>query len=544
MVKKINDYKTKARHPTKGQRSKAIVNSGYSEGGASRVKSALASYNPIKSSVQADVDVNLSTLRARSSDLYCNTPIGAAVLNTPRNAVIGAGLKVSPKIDYPVLGLSQEEAKEWQRNTRREFSLWADGVDCDLYRKHNFYDIQDVVYLNYLVDGDSWVAFKYRQPTPGNPYCLRLQLFEAARVCNPNSCSDIGFTSYETVIEKNQDNGNDIVNGVEIDRDGAVVAYWIANRVPYDLVNSGKKLDWKRVAAFGKRTGMPNILQISHEERPEQYRGVPYMAPVIEVIKQVCRYANAELMAAVIKACFAIFLTSKDSSVNDVRDALEAYPDTVPPMSYQEKREILNGISLDTGSVNLLPDGVDVKAVDASRTMSTFEPFTSTLFTQIGAACNVSADVIMNRFQSSYSASRAALMQAAATFKTRRTWFVRDFCQPVYEAWLAEAVAIGRIKAPGYGTDPLITKAWSRAEWFGPTMGLLDPVKEITSAALKRKYGFSTGEREAAEISGTDYDDNIAQLAAEKQTWLLHGLDVPQVDNTGTDNKGGEQKDE
>ena len=125
---------------------------------------------------------------------------------------------------------------------------------------------------------------------------------------------------------------------------------------------------------------MPNVLQVSHEERPEQYRGVPYMAPVIEVIKQVCRYANAELMAAVIKAYFAIFLTSKDGGPNDIRDALDAYSDKPSGMSYEDKREILNGINLDMGSVNLLPDGVDVKAVDGSRTMSTFEPFTSTLF--------------------------------------------------------------------------------------------------------------------------------------------------------------------
>lgn len=540
MVRRARNYKTKARHPTKGRNYKQMVNSGYSEGGASKRKSTLAAYNPIKSSPQADVDVNLATLRARSSDLYCNTPIGAAVLNTPRNAVIGAGLKVSPKIDYEALGLTQEEAKEWQRNTRREFALWADGVDCDLYRKHNFYDLQDIVYLNYLIDGDSWAAFKYRKPTAGNPYCLRLQLFEASRICNPESCSNLSILSYESVLMTNETNGNTIINGVEVDKDGAVVAYWIANRMPYDLVNSSKQLTWRRVEAFGRRTGMPNVLQVSHEERPEQYRGVPYMAPVIEVIKQVCRYANAELMAAVIKAYFAIFLTSNDSSTNDIRDALDAFGDATSGMTYDEKREILNGINLDMGSVNLLPDGVDVKAVDGSRTMSTFEPFTSTLFTQIGAACNVSADVILNRFQASYSASRAALMQAAATFKTRRTWFVRDFCQPVYEAWLAEAIAIGRIKAPGYGSDPKITKAWSRAEWFGPTMGLLDPVKEITAAAMKRKYGFSTGEREAAEISGTDYDDNIAQLASEAVTWQSHGMDVPQVDNTGGD-KGGEK---
>ena len=176
--------------------------------------------------------------------------------------------------------------------------------------------------------------------------------------------------------------------------------------------------------------------------------------------------------------------------------------------------------------------------------MSTFEPFTNALVTQVGAALNIPADVLMSRFQASYSASRGALLQAAALFKTRRTWFVRDFCQPVYEAWLAEAVAIGRVSAPGYGTDPLITKAWSKADWFGPVMGMLDPVKEVTGAALRRKYGFSSGEREAAELTGSDYDDNIDQIALENATWEKHGLSVPVADNTGKDAEGGDAKNE
>ena len=85
---------------------------------------------------------------------------------------------------------------------------------------------------------------------------------------------------------------------MEIDADGAVVAYWIANRVPFDLTNPAGKLDWVRVEAYGKRSGRLNVLQISHEERPEQYRGVPYIAPAIEVLKQVSRYTSAELTAA------------------------------------------------------------------------------------------------------------------------------------------------------------------------------------------------------------------------------------------------------
>ena len=531
MVKRKKVIPAKARHPTEGNENNKkiiIVNSGYSEGGASRTRSTLRGYNPLKSSTKADVDVNLVTLRNRSADLVCNSQLGSSAINTSRSNVIGAGLKVSPKIDYRLLGLTAEEAKEWQRQAFREFNLWANSTACDLYRKNNFFDMQDIAYMSYLVDGDGWAAIKYRRPVPDNPYCLRVQLFEASRVCNPNSSGSYGSPSYYDVEMTNNKNGNRIINGIEIDSDGAVVAYWVANRVPFDLSDPAALLKWQRVEAFGRLSGKPNILQISHEERPEQYRGVPILAPVIEVLKQVSRYTNAELTAAIIKSFYTLFFTTNNNidDMNDVLNSTYGQAEAVTP-------EDLAHVEVGPGTLNLLPPGVDVKSMDASRTMSTFEPFTNMMISQIGAAIGTPAEVLLSRFQSSYSAARGALLQAASNFKTRRTWFARDFCQPVYEAWLAEAVAIGRISAPGYGSDPIITKAWSNADWFGPVMGMLDPVKEVTGAALRVKYGFSTGERESAELTGTDYDSNIDQIAIEQQTWRAKGLEPPKADNTG-----------
>ena len=56
------------------------------------------------------------------------------------------------------------------------------------------------------------------------------------------------------------------------------------------------------VEAFGRKTGAPNILQISHEERPEQYRGVPILAPAIEELKQMHRYSTGSLLLQSSKA--------------------------------------------------------------------------------------------------------------------------------------------------------------------------------------------------------------------------------------------------
>ena len=88
--------------------------------------------------------------------------------------------------------------------------------------------MQDIVYLSYLIDGDAWAAIKYRKPLAGCPYCTRIQLFEASRVCNPDAATAFGPVSPWTVETINPNTGNRIISGVEIDTDGAVVAYWIA----------------------------------------------------------------------------------------------------------------------------------------------------------------------------------------------------------------------------------------------------------------------------------------------------------------------------
>ena len=99
----------------------------------------------------------------------------------------------------------------------------------------------------------------------------------------------------------------------------------------------------------------------------------------------------------------------------------------------------------------------------------------------------------------------------------RRAWFVADFCQPVYEIWLAEAVALGRINAPGFFADPLVRAAWCRARWIGPVQGQLDPLKEANAAVILTEHGFKTHEQVAREMGGGDWEANVEQLTAENR---------------------------
>ena len=547
-MRKRKHRPAKARMPT-AREEMQIKNTGYSEGGASHTSGILKAYHPVRASAKSDIDANLYTLRNRSADQAINTPIGAAAIQTSAMHTVGAGLKVFPKIHYLDLGLTHEEARAWNRRTRREFDLWAASKHCDLYRRNSFYDLQDLAYVAYLVDGDSFALFRRKPPTPFMPYSLRLQIIEGNRISNPYSGSLTGGYGVFSVEAKNQSNGNRIVSGVEIDTEGAIEAYWISNKVPGDLVEAAQMNEWVRVKAFGDLSGMPNIVQICHDIRSEQYRGVPYLAPVIETLKQVSRYTNAELTAAIIKSFFALFFTNAPAGANGLEGIAPSAIYGNEEEEVDPRRPVVDVAEYDLGpgTLNALPAGVDVKAVDAGRSMSTFDPFVTQLIKHIGAAINIPYEVLMKNFTSSYSASRAAMLQAWEEFKLRRTWFARDFCQPVYETWLAEAVAIGRIDAPGFFDDPAIRAAWISADWYGPTMSILDPVKDIKGSALRVQYGLSTREREAAEMTGTDFEENLDQLAWELKMIESKGLTLgtPEVlagkDTESEDEqKGGE----
>ena len=119
MSKKRTPYNRKARHSTgqtltqerpTGIILRPVLNTGYSNGGASAEKQAMRGYWPIRSSPKSDVDVNLNILRNRSADMAINSPVGAAAINRYRTHVVGAGLVPSPCPDYQLLGITPEEA--------------------------------------------------------------------------------------------------------------------------------------------------------------------------------------------------------------------------------------------------------------------------------------------------------------------------------------------------------------------------------------------------------------------------------------------------
>lgn len=496
-------------HAVKRKAARMVLNSGYGDGGASHSKSSLRGFTAKSLSPLYDIDANLNTLVSRSRSLYMTAPIATSAIKSTKTNVVGSGMKLKARIDYEVLGLTEEQSQKIEDKIEREFALWAETSMCDALGVNNFYEMQGLYLMGQLLNGDAFCIRKYEKPTPMMPYGLRLQLIESDRVCTPNNGVSIGNSPY-IAYGKNDKNGNEIYSGIEINKDGKAIAYWICNQYPNaQSVGDYKSLEWLRIEKYGAKTGMPNVLHMFDAERAEQRRGVPVLAPVIETLKQLSRYTDAELMAAVISGMYTVFI--KTDAPTDMPFG-EAMPDDYDEVSHNE-----NEYELGNGAINVLGTNESIQIADPKRPSTSFNAFINAMCKQIGSALEIPQELLLKEFNASYSASRAALLEAWKMFRMRRETLARAFCQPVYEMFLTEAVASGRIKAQGFFIDPIIRKAWCGADWNGPAPGMIDPVKEVNAAKMRVENGFSTREEETMGLTGGNFSKNAVQLKKENE---------------------------
>lgn len=477
-------------------------------GGSRMNRPALQNWNPGVQDADSDISPDLVDLRAYSRDLARTSALAGGAINTVVTNVVGTGLAVQPQPDAAFLGLDESAVKEWIATVNREWKLWAESTDCDITRTQNLYGLQGLAFRSALESGDVFAL------TPaagtGRPYRLAVQLIEADRVSNPSRGAD----------------KTGMVAGVETDSNGAPVAYHISKTHPGQRLKS--TLEWTRVAAFGAQTGRRNVLHLFDRRRPGQSRGVPYLASVIEPLKQLTRYSEAEISAAVISAAFAVFVkmdgdafqslfdeTQQSQYINAAGDS--RWDGNVPTAS----------MSAPGKAINLMP-GESIESPDLGRPNANFDPFVMSVLRQVGVGLELPFEVLVKHFTASYSAARAALLDAWRFFRCRRDWLAGTFCQPIYELWLEEAVALGRVSAPGFFADPAYRRAWCNAVWVGDGPGSIDPMKEVNAASERIAQGISTIAAESILHDGVDWETKHAQRVRESQARNAAGLNEAQ----------------
>lgn len=463
--------------------------------GASQTLRSMSNWLPRIGSPTADMPaIEQRTLRARARDAMRSNMLARAVITRCRTNIVGVGMVCQPTVDATTLGISEEAAEQYNAAIRAEWERWADDPqESDWESTLDFYGLQGLALVSALCSGDVFAITPARK-NPGGVTELKLQLVEADRISNPRDAQDT----------------DTLIDGIEF-ADGMPIACHVRNTHPGAATTSGQPV-WTRMDYYGMATGRRRVLHIwNDKERPGQVRGAPYLAPILEPLKQLDRYADAELMAAVVSAMFTVFI-EREADAPTLFDA-EGNPVEMMSGAAPSSGEAAP-LNLGRGAVVDMAPGEKPHVANPSRPNANFDPFFAAVVKQIGAALELPIDELLLQYNASYSAARAAMLQAWRFYNARRWMLVQQLCQPMYGLLLDEAVAAGRLSLHNYA-DPIMRRAWSRALWIGPARGAMDEHREAQAAKTRIEIGISNETMETAAMTGEDWNAVYAQRARE-----------------------------
>lgn len=469
-------------------------------------------WNPGLGSADADLLSDLPQLTSRSRDLGRNNGLMAGALQTQRDNIIGAVLRLSVNPEYRLLGITREQARLWGNSVEPRFRSWADTTECDAQRTCTLLGIAQQALTGAMLNGDA-VVLPLWLPRPDATWATRLLVVESDRLSTPPWLS-----------------GNPHVRaGIESDRYGAPVAYHIQRHHPGDLsgayaVHTGGFQQWDRIPAF-TAWGRRRVIHLHDKDRTGQSRGKPLVSAVLRDFKMAGDYASNELEASVANSLVAAFLES-NLSQEAASELFGEAPREAWKQSLQEARNIRK---LKAGAVIPLPVGARLSGFTPGRPNAAFEAFMLAVLRHIAAGMNMSYELLLKDFsKTNYSSARATLLEVWRYFHGRRRWLSDVLLRPVYELWLEEAVNAGQVDAPDFYTNAY---AYSRCRFIFGGRGWVDPVKEAQASVLRMNAGITTLEQECAE-QGADYEEVLDQLAVEKAMKKARGLSTDPVSAT------------
>lgn len=460
--------------------------------GASWIRKQLSNWLPTRASADAELLGDMGTLVSRSRDLDRNTGIAAGAIRTTLDNVVGANLRLSCWPDYRALNRTPEWAETWGRGVESLWKTWADTTAADVANKLTFTGLTTLVFRSILQNGEA-LALPLWMARPESQFKTCLQLVDSDRLSNPGNMTP-------TLCLR---------GGVQMDNYGRPQAYHIRKISNWPGMFfpaiGGIAGEWECVPA-ATEWGRKRVLHIYEQDRIDQTRGKPILAPVIEQFRMLDSYQRAELQSAIVNALVAGVLETP------LDPATLAEMVGGDPNAYLAAKNEYR-VQLEGGTFIPLYPGDKMTPFAPDRPAPQFAQFSEFVLRQIGVTMGLPYEQLMKDYsKTNYSSARAALLESWRYFTTRRSWLTTYWAQPVYDLWFEEAVNAGLIDAPDFYNQ---RQFFTRAKWIGPGRGWIDPVKEAEAAQIRMASGISTLEAECAE-QGLDYNDVIDQRQIEK----------------------------
>ncbi len=401
----------------------------------------------------------LTALRELSRDLRRNNGWAKRGIQAIVNNTVGWG--IMPKPSSRSRARSQTAIELWNE--------WAESTSCDFDGRLNFYGLQRLAMETIAESGEVLVLRQPAASVDNLPIPLRLQVLEPDHLDTNRSGSLAG--------------GGQIVDGVEFDKQGRRVAYWIFGSHPGGQTLPSARFESTRVTA-------DRVLHVYRVDRPGQIRGVPWLASAITRLKDLDDFEDAELMQQKIAACFGAFVTDLEGAATSIgkQDPKNAQLEHLQP-----------------GHIAYLPPGKQVTFAQPPSVQDS--SFSERALRRIAVSLGVPYEELTGDYsQVNYSSARMArLAHWANVHEWREHMLMPQLCAGVW-AWAMEHAR----ELEGWPSVPA-------AQWAAPPMPILEPDKEGLAYLRLVRVGAMTWQQMVRELGYDPMEqlDEIEELNKE-----------------------------
>lgn len=406
------------------------------------------------------IGAGLVTLRNRARDLRRNNPYACKGIQAITSNVVGPGITTQFRGENP-------------EDLEALWASWAETFAIDFDGRNNIYGLERLVMDAVAESGEVLVR---RRVTASLEFPLQYQILES---------DFLDANRTETGMD-----GNYIIQGIEFDKQGRRVAYYLFESHPGamtgSLINTVKS----------HRVPAEEVLHVFRMERPGQARGVTWLAPVIVRLKDLDDYEDAQLMRQKIAACFTVFVQDIGAPLDDED---EDCPDDL-------------GERVEPGLIEHLPPGKTVTFTKPPEVQG-YGEYVSTVLYGIAAGLGVTYEALTGDLSKvNYSSGRMGWLEFGRNIKAwRDSLMIGHFLNPI----CSEFMRFAAIK--GFSTRGL------SYVHVAPAREMIDPTKEIPATVEAIKAGLTTLSDELM-AQGKDPEAHLAQYKKDMDTLDELGL--------------------
>lgn len=465
-------------------------------------------------------------LSLRSWQAYIESPEAQTIINKFCTWVIGRGLKLQAEPVTRLLSKQNDSLKEFSEDVEARWSVFSNSKTADHTRRNTLNQLESIAFKNAIIGGDVLVVLRYTKEDTTS-----VQLVDSAHMASPL----MGSEWFPMITEK----GNRCVNGVEINSKGEHVAYYI--KKPFNPNNPLSGFETERIPAKLRKNGLVvAFLVYGSKYRMDNERGIPLLTTVLEKLKKMERYEDATLGSAEEQNKLNFQVVHQPNSTGEfpmtkaVARAID-YDGTSDLPADDLGNQLADKVYASTQKMTVNnPVGAEIKPLKTNEAQLYFGDFLGKNIDIVCASVEIPPNVAMSKYDSNYSASRAAVKDWEHTLSVKRKDFAVQFLQPIYDFWLEVEILKNNIQAPGYllalaAGDQMILEAYRTTRWVGAPVANIDPMKEVQAERLKlgitaESIPLTTVEAATEILNGGDSDHNMEQYAEELELSKSLGL--------------------